>query len=503
MVPAMDVNGTPLEHAGIAQIHASMFTGRLTARELVEAYLDRIAAFDQAGPALNAVVTVSDDALGRADELDAALARTGRPVGPLHGIPMVVKDCLETADMPTSFGSEVFAGYQPAEDATVIARLRAAGAIIVAKTTLPDWATSWFAYSSLSGLTRNPYDLDRDPGGSSGGTGAAVAAGYATIGLGTDCGGSVRLPSSFCNLVGARSTPGLISRKGCNPLVGVQDTIGPMGRSVVDVARVFTVMAGFDPADPLTYAYSVARGPESYLDNLVPDALAGMRLGVLRSAFGAGDDPHAAPVNQVMAGALSELTAGGATVVDVEIADLVDWIMRTSMYTIKSKYDIDAWLATKPDAPMKTVDEIVGSGRYHEKLDLLEGIAAGPKDPFADPAYYPAYVAHEEFMRTVVNLMEGHGLDALVYPTCQVIPPTREDTDSGLWNTLNFPTNTVISSQTWMPAITVPAGLTDAGLPVGLEILARPYDEPTMFRVAYGFEQVGHHRVHPPSTPVS
>jgi Asp-tRNA(Asn)/Glu-tRNA(Gln) amidotransferase A subunit family amidase len=416
---------------------------------------------------------------------------------------MVVKDCLETADMPTSFGSEVFADHQPARDAAVIAKLRAAGAIIVAKTTLPDWATSWFAYSSRSGLTRNPYDLDRDPGGSSGGTGAAIAAGYATIGLGTDCGGSVRLPSSFCNLVGARSTPGLISRRGCNPLVSVQDTIGPMGRSVADVARVFTVLAGFDPEDPLTFAYSVARAPASYLENLVPDALAGTRLGVLRSAFGVEDDPHAAPVNAVMAGALGELAAGGATVVDVEVEDLVGWIGRTSMYTIKSKYDIDAWLATKPDAPMRTVDEIVGSGRYHPKLDLLEGIAAGPADPFSDPAYYPAYVAHEDFMKTLVNLMEANRLDALVYPTCQVVPPTRADTDSGLWNTLNFPTNTVISSQTWMPAITVPAGLTDAGLPVGLEVLARPYDEPTMFRVAHGFEQMGVHRRHPESAPLS
>jgi amidase len=499
----MDLNGTPLEQAGIAQIHAAMLTGRVTARALVEACLERIAAFDAQGPALNAVVTVNAAARERADELDAVLAAGDGPVGPLHGIPMVVKDCLETADMPTSFGSEIFADHQPSEDAASIERLRAAGAVIVAKTTLPDWATSWFAYSSRSGLTRNPYDLERDPGGSSGGTGAAVAAGYATIGLGTDCGGSVRLPSSFCNLVGARSTPGLISRRGCNPLVGVQDTIGPMGRSVADVARVFGVLAGFDPRDPLTAAYGIARAPRTYLENLVPDALAGVRLGVLRSAFGADEDANCAPVNAVIEGALGELRAGGAELEDVEVEDLVGWITRTSMYTIKSKYDIDAWLATKPDAPVSTVDEIVASGRYHPKLDLLEAIAAGPADPFSDPAYYPAYVAHEDFMRLLVNLMEGLQLDALVYPTCQVVPPTREDTDSGHWNTLNFPTNTVISSQTWMPAITVPAGLTDAGLPVGMEILARPYDEPTMFRVAYGFESVAGHRVHPPGVPVS
>lgn len=499
----MDVNGTPLEMASIAEIQSALFTERVTARGLVQSYLDRIGAYDQSGPALNAVVTLNPEALGRADELDAELARSRRPVGPLHGVPMVVKDCLETGDLPTSFGSEIFADYRPAADATVIANLRAAGAIIVGKTTLPDWATSWFAYSSRSGLTKNPYDLERDPGGSSGGTGAAIAAGYATVGLGTDCGGSVRLPSSFCNLVGVRSTPGLISRAGCNPLVSVQDTIGPMGRSVADVARVFNVMVGFDPKDPLTYAYSVARAPRSYLYNLVPDSLAGLRIGVLRSAFGDDGDPNCGPVNRVITGALGELEAGGATLVDVEVADLTDWIVKTSMYTIKSKYDINRWLASKPDAPMHTVDEIVASGRYHKKLDLLEGIAAGPADPFADPAYYPAYVAHEDFMKTLVNLMATDGLAALVYPTCQVIPPTRADTDSGLWNTLNFPTNTVISSQTWMPAITVPAGLTDADLPVGMEILARPYDEPTMFRVAYGFEQVAKHRTQPASAPIS
>jgi len=499
----MDLNGTPLEQADIATIGAELLTGRVTARQLVEAYLERIEALDHSGPELNAVVTVNPAAREQADALDRALADTGCPVGPLHGIPLVVKDCLDTADMPTSFGSEIFADYRPDADATVIARLRAAGAVIVAKTTLPDWATSWFSYSSRTGVTKNPYDLDRDPGGSSSGTGAAVAAGYATVGLGTDCGGSVRLPASFCNLVGVRSTPGLISRAGCNPLVSVQDTIGPMAKSVEDAARVFTVMAGFDETDPLTYAYSVARAPRSYLSSLVPDALQGRRIGVLRSAFGADDDPDSGPVNQVMAAALGELEAGGATLVDVTIDDLTGWIGRTSLYTIKSKYDINKWLASRPDAPVHTVAEIMESGRYHKKLDLLEALAAGPDDPLNDLEYFTAYTAREAFMKTVVNLMESNNLDTVVYPTCQVVPPTHEATDSGRWNTLNFPTNTVISSQTWMPAMTVPAGLTEAGLPVGMEILARPYDEPTMFTVGYGFEQVRGHRDHPASANTS
>ncbi len=498
----MKINGISVEQASIACLQSAMRRGRISAEQLVNFYLARIAAYDQSGPTLNAVVTINPHAQQQARALDTALS-AGQPVGPLHGIPIVVKDCLETLDMPTSFGSEIFADYQAREDATVIANLRRAGAIILAKTTLPDWATSWFGYSSRSGETKNPYDLARDPGGSSSGTGAAVAAGFATIGLGTDCGGSVRVPASFCNLVGVRSTPGLISRQGCNPLVGFQDTIGPMGRSVVDVARVFDVMVGYDPKDPLTYVYSVARAPASYLQSLVPDALRGVRIGVVRNAFGADDDAHAAPVNAVMAEALAELRAGGADLVEVEIPDLSDWLVRTSLYLIKSKYDIDQFLAAIPASPARSVAEIVKSKRYHPQLDLLEGIANGPDDPFSDPAYYPAYAAREAFTRLVVNLMERDQLAVLVYPTVQVIPPTRQACNTGVWSTLTFPTNTLIGSQTWMPAMSIPAGLTPAGLPVGMEILARPYDEPSLFRVGYGFEQVVGHRVPPASIPLS
>jgi amidase len=415
--------------------------------------------------------------------LDHAPAQGG-PVGPLHGIPMVIKDCLETADMPTSFGSEIFAEYRADGDAAVVTRLRTAGAIILAKTTLPDWATSCFAYSSRSGETKNPYDLSCDPGGSSGGTGAAVSTGYAAAGLGTDCGGSVRVPSSFCNLVGARSTPGLISRAGCNPLVGFQDTIGPIGRCVTDVVRVFDVIAGFDPNDPLTYVYSVARAPDSYLTVLKVDGLAGMRLGVVRNAFGPAEDANSAPVNQLINAAINELAAAGAAIVEVEIPNLPDWLVNTSLYLIKSKYDMNQFLAARSAAPMKSVNEIVASQRYHKMLDLLEGMADGPEDPFADPAYYPAYVAREEFMKTVVNLMTLENTDALVYPTVQVVPPKRADTDAGVWTTLTFPTNTLISSQTWMPALTVPAGLTDKAYPSALRSSCAHTTNPPCFESA-------------------
>lgn len=491
-----------LDDATVAQIHSAILAGSVSAQALVQMYMVQIDAHDQFGAELNAVVTVNQRALAEARSLDERLAATGELAGPLHGIPVVIKDCLETVDMPTSFGSEIFADYMAREDATVVAKLKAAGAIIVAKTTLPDWATSWFAYSSRSGRTRNPYALDRDPGGSSSGTGAAVAAAYAPVGLGTDCGGSIRLPASFCNLVGVRSTPGIISRTGCNPLVGMQDTIGPMTRNVADAVRVFSVIAGYDASDPLTCAHSIARAPASYLPSLIQDALPGTRIGVVRNAFGADSIPGAAAVNRVMRGALAELCAGGAKLVDVEIPNLTQWLVDTSLYLLKSKYDINAFLAGRPNAPAKSVQEIVASGRYHKKLDLLEGIAAGPDAPLENMDYYRAYAAREEFMRLVVNIMARDGLSTLVYPTTQVPPPRHSETDSGEWTTLTFPTNTLIGSQTWMPAMTVPAGFTDDGLPVGMEILARPYDEATMFRVAYGFEQVRGHRRHPQLVPL-
>ncbi len=492
-----------LQDATIAQLHAAMRGGETSAEQLVQAFTAQIAAHDQSGAKLNAVVTLNEQAAAQARALDKRFAASGALSGPLHGIPVVIKDCLETTDMPTSFGSEVFADYMAREDATVVAKLRAAGAVILAKTTLPDWATSWFAYSSRSGETKNPYRLDCDPGGSSSGTGAAVAASFAPIGLGTDCGGSVRLPASFCNLVGVRSTPGMISRKGCNPLVGVQDTIGPMTRSVEDAARLFSALAGYDPADPLTCVHGIGRAPASYLPALGPDGLAGMRIGVVRNAFGSASLPAAAAVNGVLDGALAELRAGGATLVDVEIPDLGQWLVDTSLYLLKSKFDIDAFLAERVDAPARSVQAIVASGRYHPKLDLLEGIAAGPDAPLDDMAYHRAYAAREAFMQLVVNIMARERLATLVYPTAQVPPPRRSETDSGEWTTLTFPTNTLIGSQTWMPAMTVPAGFTDDGLPVGMEILARPYDEPTMFRVAYGFEQVRGHRRHPEALPMA
>ena len=494
------INDRPLEQVNISQIHAAMLSGSITCESIVEAYLKNIELNNQKGAKLNAIVTMNDSAVDLARQLDVQLLSSNQLIGPLHGIPMVVKDCLETTDMPTSFGSKLFSQYMAKKDATVIAKLRDAGAVIIAKTTLPDWATSWFGYSSRSGETKNPYDLDRDPGGSSSGTGAAIAAGFATVGLGTDCGGSVRLPSSFCNLVGVRATPGMMSRQGCNPLVALQDTIGPMARSVSDAVKVFEVICGFDENDPLTSTYNIGKASPNYSQQLIPDALKNLRIGVVRNAFGSDQDENCRPVNKIMNAAIAQLAAGGAFVSDVEIPNLAESLDATSLYLLKSKYDLNLFLNARPEAPMKTIQDIVNAGHYHPKLDLLEGIANGPDDPLSDLNYYKAYAERDNLMLLITSIMDKGEYDALVYPTAQVPPPLRSETDSGRWTTLNFPTNTLISSQTSMPAITVPAGSTGNGLPIGMEILTRPYDEAMMFRVGFGFEQIRDHRRQPACT---
>lgn len=491
--------GFSLEETTIAAIHAALRDGTTTAAAIVDGYLARIEAYDRGGPALNAIVTVNPAARAEAERLDAAFARDGELAGPLHGVPVVVKDQAETAGIETAFGSEAMAGYVPDTDATAVARLRAAGAIVLAKTSLPDFATSWFAYSSRSGTTKNPYDLARDPGGSSSGTGAAVAANLGAIGLGEDTGGSIRLPSSFDNLVGLKVTPGLISRTGMSPLVVFQDSPGPMCRTVEDAARMLNVLAGYDAADPFTATAAIA-GPQDYARGLDAQALEGRTLGVLRQAFGGPDLAGADAVNAVLERALEALRAAGARLVDVELPSLEHYVEYTSLYVTHSRHDIDAFLATRP-VTMKTVEEIHAAGRYHPALDLFEAIVEGPVDPLADPEYYERYTARETFQRELVNAMGRAGAAALVFPTTQVPAPTRAELDAGAWTTLTFPTNTLVAAQSWMPAVSVPAGFTDGGLPVGLEMVGLPYGEAALLGLAYAFEQATGHRRAPECAP--
>ena len=478
-----------IDEATIDGIHAAMRAGEVTSRALVDAYLERMQAVDRDGPGLNSVLAVNEGARTRADELDAAFERSGELSGPLHGIPVLVKDCVETSEIPTTFGSAAIEGYTPERDAVIVRKLRDAGAIILAKTTLPDFATSWFSYSSVSNETKNPYALDHDPGGSSAGTGAAVAANLGAVGIGTDCGGSIRVPGSFCNLVGVRSTPGVVPRTGSSYLVIFQDTIGPMTRTVADAATVFDVLAGYDESDPYTAAYVISRAPRSYRALLDEDALRGARLGLVTNAMGSDDDADARAVNDVVRAAVEAIRGAGADVVEVEIPNLGHHIEATSQYVARTKHDINEFLSTRTDL---TLDKIVERGQYHPELDLIDAVMEGPDDPEDDPDYFRRINAREAFARETVNVMARNDVHALIFPSVQVPPPSmagRKD-----WTVLTFPTNTLIASQTWSPAMTVPAGFTADGLPVGLEFVAAPYDEATVFRLGYAFEQATNHR---------
>ncbi|MFI6549387.1 amidase [Streptomyces prunicolor] len=483
-----------VDETTITDVHAAYRAGTLTARALVQAYLDRIAALDAAGPELNSILAVNAEALADADALDEHLRSTGELTGVLHGIPVVLKDQIETAGLTTTFGSETAKDYVPEHDATVVTDLRRAGAIILAKTTMPDFATSWHSTSSVSGLTRNPYALDRDPGGSSSGTAAAVAANLATVGIGEDTGGSIRLPASFCNPVGLRVTPGLISRNGVSPLVEPQDTPGPMTRTVTDAAVLLDVLAGFDPADPYTATAAIGRHRGSYADALDGTALGKSRIGVLRQAFGSDDDPRARVVNTVIHAALDKITAAGAELVDVVIPGLDHYVAYTSVYFSRSRADIDAFLAGRPGIDADSVAQLYADGRAHPNLDLPAGIATGPATAAEDPEYHGRLEARERFQRLVIGIMAGNGLDALCFPDARIAAPTRDEVLASRWSCLEFPTNTVIASQLWMPSVSLPAGFTDEGLPVGLELMALPYHEADLLNLAYGVDQATHSR---------
>jgi Asp-tRNA(Asn)/Glu-tRNA(Gln) amidotransferase A subunit family amidase len=412
-----------------------------------------------------------------------------------------VKDQVETKGIQTTFGSIAADGHMPTVDAPAIARLKAAGGIVLSKTTLPDFATSWFGFCSKAGSTLNPYVMEREVGGSSAGTAASVTASLAAVGIGEDTGGSIRLPASFTNLVGVRVTPGLISRTGMSPLVVFQDTAGPMARCVRDAALLLDALVGYDPADEYTTAYVIAGHKGSYAEATLPDGLRGVRIGVLKEAFGDDANPDSAPVNAVIRTALATMQKAGAELVDISLPNVMDHIIETSLYLTHSRHDINAFLAARPGLPYRTVEAIVAAGKYHPVLELLEAIAEGPATPEDDPEYFRKLAARDAFQRAVVGLVARHRLDAICFPTIQVLPPTKQEVLDKKWTTLTFPTNTLIAAQTWMPSICLPAGFAPGGIPVGIEFVVLPYHEPDLFRLGFAFESLTGHRRPPALCP--
>jgi Asp-tRNA(Asn)/Glu-tRNA(Gln) amidotransferase A subunit family amidase len=483
-----------IEETTIAQIHAALRDGRLTCRGLVSEYLKRIEAYDKKGPALNAITLVNPEALALADALDKQFAARKAFTGPLHCIPVVVKDNFETIGMMSAAGSKSLQTFVSAKDAFQVKRIKEAGAIVIAKSNMAEFAFSPYeSLSSIQGHTKNPYALDRVPAGSSGGTAAAVAANLAAIGLGSDTGNSIRGPSSHTALVGIRSTMGLTSRAGVIPLSYLADIAGPMTRTVEDAVAVLQVIAGEDPEDPMTSRLK-GRTIPNYASSLRRDGLKGARIGVLRQAYERAKQPVDDEIVAVFTKALEDMKAAGATVVDLV---RVETPSRTQgAGTCRGfKYDINDYLATRgQNAPLKTLDAIVESGQFGSSAErrLRSALTSKPEGPDseackADAAYRQA------FGDAVTAVMDKEKLDAFVYPTWSHPPRLIGDLESP-----HGDNSQVFAPTSGFPAINVPMGHTRGGtLPAGITFFGRAWDEPTLIRLAYAYEQATKHRRKP------
>ena len=482
-----------LEEATIASVHKAFADKSLTCRQLVDAYLKRVAAYDKKGPKINAVITVNAKALATADTLDAAYKADPAKAGPLHCIPILLKDNNNTADMPTTGGAVNLKTAQPTKDAFTVAKLRAAGAVVIAKVNLSELALSGMSVSSLGGQTLNPYDLTRSPGGSSGGTGAGIAANFAVFGTGSDTGQSIRSPSSANSLVGLRSTRGLISRSGILPTSQTQDEDGPLARTVSDLAIAMDVMVGYDPEDAITAA-GLGHTPKTYTAFLKADALKGKRIGVLRAFFGA--EPIHAEVNKVMDNDITALKTLGATVVDITIPDLDARTADMATVPFELKTVFNAYLKTLgPTPPVKDFSDFVAKGGFHPVMTATVKAAAARTDGMSEPAYAAIFARRDALRKAVPFAMAENQLDVIAYPHQKrlVVPVGDEQVER----------NGVLSNATGFPAITLPGGFStptkDApiGVPVGIEFLGREWSEGDLIALGYAFEQGTHFRKAP------
>ncbi len=492
-----------IEETTIAQVHAAFKAKTLTCHALVAKYLARIDAYDKKGPAINAIVTLNPNALAVADSLDKRFAKEGL-VGPLHCVPMIVKDNFETKDLQTTAGSLALKGWIPTQDATMVARIRAAGAIVLAKSNMAEWAFSPLetVNSILPGYTKNPYALDRVTAGSSGGTAAAVAANEGESGLGSDTGNSIRGPSGHNLLVGIRSTMGLTSRAGVVPLSNSADIAGPMARTVADAVEIFNVVAGEDPADPVTAAARDHREAD-YRKFVVPGGLKGARIGVLHQAYERNDrEGHATQDSEVVAvfmKAVDDLKKAGAVIVDPAGLDSLDALQRSGGGGCNPfKYDLERYLAARgANAPIKTLDEVIRSGKYHPSIQVrLQAAQAVTTPPEDSPGCKAREVMRARFRIAVNAMMDSLHLDALVYPTWSNPPRLIGD-----MNTPAGDNSQLFSPTTGFPAINVPMGFTrNNTLPAGMTFFGRAWSEGKLITLAYGYEQATKHRRAPAST---
>lgn len=509
LLPAVSLaqgNSPPAEpfrllEATIEDIHGAYRSGGLTCRQLVQLYLDRIDAYDKKGPAINSIITVNPRALEDAAKLDAAFKSSGL-VGPLHGIPVLIKDQVDTKGMPTTLGSVLFKDYYPEKDAFVVEKLRKAGAIILGKATLAEFGGG-DTYGSLFGVTRNPYALDKTVGGSSGGTGAAISANLATVGIGQEGFASIRRPSAWNSLVGMRPTAGLVSRTGVyNGWPTINGSLGPMTRTVQDLAILLDVLVGYDPEDPAT-AFSPGNIPDSYTRFLDKNGLKGARIGVLREAIGNYSEPRSEDflkVSAVFDRAVEQLKGAGAEVVDpIVIPNLKELLAKRGGGDLDEAFKV--YFGRNPGAPFKSRQEIRQSPDFDKVVPPARQRATGSSEGSSDNRNYQYLLAREQLMINLLKVMADHRLDAIVHKSVEH-QPTR------IYEDFNPPEESQMKGVPYLntflvfvPAITVPAGFTGDNLPVGISFLGRPFADGTVIKLAYSYEQATRHRKPPKSVP--
>jgi amidase len=488
-----------VEELTIAQIHVAYKKGTFTSQQLVAAYLERINQFDKQ---INAITTLNPQAMAIAKALDEEYKRT-KVLRPLHGIPIIVKDNINTKGLATTAGALALKDFVPDADAFVIDKLVKAGAIVIAKSNMAEWAfTPWHSFSSTHGATLNPYNLEHVPAGSSGGTGASVAANFATIGLGTDTGNSIRGPSSHCSLVGFRTTLGLISRADIVPLNFRNDAVGPMSRSVEDATRVLEIMVGYDPNDPIT-KYSEGKIPRNYTQFLQKKGLKGARIGVLRELCenppsssglaGSNADPE---VKALFEKAISDMKAMGAVIIDpITVPDFSN--LRKDVVCFDFRGDLEAYLAkyVKNDT-IKTLEDIVRIGSKSKSAEARVKANLTVQNPNCPDVYTAP--RRMSFRKAIEDKMDELKLDALIYPTWNNKPAKTNTYNEELKRVEYYGDNSqIIAPHTGQPAFTVPMGFMTGNLPAGIQFLGRMYAEPTLIKLAYAYEQGTKHRVPP------
>ncbi|MFQ5702710.1 MAG: amidase family protein [Gemmatimonadales bacterium] len=480
--------------ASVADIQQAVAAGALTYERLVQLYLNRIEAYDKSGPKLNAVLQIHSRALEIARELDEERRISGLR-SPLHGIPIIAKDVVDVKDIPSAGGNLALAGTYPAHDATVIRKLRAAGAIIFLKGNLDEFNLGSQGLSSLGGQVLNPYDLSRNPGGSSAGPGVAVNVGFATLGIATETGASIRSPASNNSIVGIAPSQGLVSRTGVIAISYTQDRIGVHAKSVADAATMLTYMRGFDAEDLFTWESLGKLDPRPYTDFLDSTALSGARIGVFRDLFRRGEEFQ--EINGLIEQEIDFVRRQGAVVIDglTTGMDLVAFFPQARASVFEFKYVFDAYLKNRgPDTPVHSLEELMATGKYLKALDRFFRLALSVDSPDFDPVYLSRLENRLTVRKLIVDLMDKHHLDALVHPFKSLAAPPLGTGDRG-------PRDNPISAITGLPAIVMPAGVNSQGLPIAIEFLGRPFSEPTLIQLAYAYEQASHKRVAPQLTP--